>query len=115
MEKLLIDLLEESKKSKEKLILLKHVAVKCQQFELAANLREIEKELFPDTEEMKIAKERATNLLTVLKLVELTVPLKLCWVIDETIKKYNKKKGKFSLRDAALIISKRDEIFTESE
>jgi hypothetical protein len=48
-EKELMDLFEKAKKSKEGLKLLKQVALVCQKYELAANLRMLERELFPET------------------------------------------------------------------
>lgn len=114
MENLLMQLLEESKKSKAKLSALKNSAVKCQQFELAANLRGIENELFPETEEEKAAKQKAKDLKLVLQMVELNVSEPVCWLISETLKIYSKKKGKFSVKDAAVLIVKCKSIF-ESE
>ncbi len=48
-EKQLIDLFEEAKKNKEGLTLLKQTALVCQKYELAAILRMLEIELFPET------------------------------------------------------------------
>jgi hypothetical protein len=52
-------LIEKAKKDKRTLLALKTTAVKGQQFELAASLRELENEYFPDTEEEKREKENA--------------------------------------------------------
>jgi hypothetical protein len=48
-EKQLVDLFEEAKKNKDGLALLKQTALVCQKYELAANLRMLEIELFPET------------------------------------------------------------------
>ena len=48
-EKQLMDLFEEAKKNKEALALLKQTALVCQKYELAAILRMLEIELFPET------------------------------------------------------------------
>lgn len=48
-EKQLIDLFEEAKKNKKGLELLKQTALVCQKYELAAILRMLEIELFPET------------------------------------------------------------------
>jgi hypothetical protein len=48
-EKQLIDLFQEAKKNKEALALLKQTALVCKKYELAAILRMLEIELFPET------------------------------------------------------------------
>ena len=44
-------------------------------------------------------------------MVELNVPEDVCFLIDEAMKLYNKKKGKFDCEDAVNLIVKRKEIF----
>ena len=51
MQQLLTDLVEKAKSNKKGLIMLKNTAVRCQQFELASQLRELETSLFPETDE----------------------------------------------------------------
>ena len=109
---LLIQLFEESKKSKKELLSLKNAAVVCQQYELAANIRQIETTLFPETEETKAAKMLAKELQTLFKMVELDVKEEICWLVYQVVKGYSKKKGSFSLKDAAKLIAKRNDIFT---
>lgn len=48
-EKQLRDLFQEAKKNKEALALLKQTALVCKKYELAAILRMLEIELFPET------------------------------------------------------------------
>jgi hypothetical protein len=53
MEKKLMDLLEKAKKNKEGIQLLKQTALVCQEYELAAILRTLEREFFPETKSNK--------------------------------------------------------------
>ncbi len=112
MEKLLLQLVESAKKNRKAFKRLKEAVVGCQQFELAAELREIEKEIFPETDESKKAKYDAKNLHNAFAMVELGIEEGTCWLINETIKSYNEKGGDFSIRDASILMRKRDEIFT---
>lgn len=111
MEKLLSQMMVAAKKDKKQFLALKNLAVKCQQFELAANIRELEKELFPETEEEKQAKGKAKEINLVLRMVELNVSEDICWLIYETLKMHSKMKGKFSIRQSTALVVKRKEIF----
>ena len=111
MQELLKQLIENAKKDKKKVLALKEMAVKCQQFELAAEFRQIEKDFFPETEEVKSANELAKNINTVLRMVELNVSEDVCWLISETLKVHSKMKGKFSIKEASELIVKRKRLF----
>ena len=65
MEKLLLDFLESAKKDRKKLTALKQMAVKCQSFEIFANLRKIEKENFTELDEIEEAKKDFLNQLII--------------------------------------------------
>jgi hypothetical protein len=107
MEQLLNELLEKAKTDKKSLKMLKETAVRCQQFELASQLRELETTIFPETDEEKEAK----NINVALRMVDLNVSNDVCWLINETLKTYSKMKGKFSAKDAAQLMAKRKELF----
>ena len=111
MEKLLLQLLEAAKKDKKQLIVLKNLSVKLQQFELSINLREIEKELYPESKEDKFAKEQAQKLNLVFRMVGLNVSDDACWLISETLKDYTKRGSKFSINDATALSLKHNQIF----
>lgn len=113
MQKLLNDLVEKAKCNKKGLIMLKNTAVRCQQFELASQLRELETSLFPETDEEKAAKKLAKEINLLFRMVELNVSEDVCWIIHEAIKCHSKKKGKFSVEDAAKLVIKRKELFDE--
>jgi hypothetical protein len=111
MEQLLKALLEEAKKSRKSLIVLKNQAVICNQYELASEIREMEKELFPETEEEKAAKEHAKQLKNVFMMFGLNVPEAECWTISKALDVYKDKGKEISLKDAAIIKMKAEQIF----
>jgi hypothetical protein len=111
MEKLFEQLIEKAKQDKYDFLLLKNTVVKLQQFELAAQLREIERNLFPESDEEKKAKEIAKEIKTLLSMVDLNAPDATCFIISETLRLYDKKKGEFTLEDAVRIKVKCENIF----
>ena len=111
MENQLAELIEKAKGNKKGLIMFKNAAVRLQDYELASKLREIETTNFPETEEAKAAKKLAKDLHGAFAMVGLNISEELCYVVHEVVGGFKKKKGKFSLRDSAAIIGKRDEIF----
>ena len=113
MQQLLTDLVEKAKGNKKGLIMLKNTAVRCQQFELASQLRELETSLFPETDEEKEAKKLAKEINLVLRMVELNVSDDVCWLISQTLKTHSKMKGKFSIKEAAELVCKRKGLFDE--
>ena len=110
-EKQMSDLLKSAKKSKKGICALKKVAFDCGNLELVAELRELEKKLFPESPQTAEAKVRAKKLNLLFRMVEIDVPLSACWVIAETLSQYNKTKGNFDMKQASKIIAKRMEIF----
>lgn len=99
------------KKSKKAIRAIKTEAVSQNLLELAANIREIEIEAFPETEEQKAAKEYSNQLNLLFRMVDLDVPNKQCWIIGETLKAFQKKKSKFDLLDAVKLKEKAKELF----
>jgi len=86
---------------------LKLAAIAANQFNLAAQLRDIERESFPDTEDELYAKD--INL--VLRMVGINPDPRQCWLIGKTMQAYLKSKGKFSIAQATKIQSESDKIF----
>lgn len=111
MEKLLLQFIEVAKKDRKTFARLKNAVVTGQQFELAVALRDIEKEAFPESEETNEAKETARKINTLFRMVDLNVSEDVCWLIYESIKLHDKKRGKFSLEDAVSLKAKKDELF----
>jgi hypothetical protein len=105
-------LLESASKDVKTLNELKNLAVKLQQYKLGAECRRIEKELYPITDEEKIATERIKEIDLVLRMVEVGFNgKKVYYKIDKALELFKKKKGKFDLKDAAKIISDANRLF----
>jgi hypothetical protein len=116
IENFIPEFLEKIQKDHKAIRLFKLSAINCQSYELAAHIREIEKELFPESEEAKQAKQDGTDILNVLGMVKINVQdKKIAWLIKKTIKCHSKKKGKFSLKDAADLQTKAEKLFENSE
>ncbi len=113
MEQLLKNTLEKAKTNKKGLKALKHASVVLQDFEFAAKLREIETANFPESNEEKAAKKIGSEIRLALGMVELKVDESVCYKIYETLRLYNKMKGKFSIKEASKIIADTREIFNE--
>ncbi len=107
----MINLLESAKKNRKGLNRLKIAVVTLQQFEMAAKLREIENEAFPETEEVRDAKAHARSLRKALAIVGIEVSEAGAWLVEQTIKLYNEKQGRFSIDDATTLRCKQEEIF----
>lgn len=108
-----MQLLEDAKKNKKGLIMLKNTAVRCQNFELASQLRQIERDKFPETQKEKDAKRRAKDLNLLFRMVDLNISDKACLVIYDTLEMFKKKKGKFGIDDASKIKCSIDDMFLE--
>lgn len=105
------DLLEKASQSIETLNSLKNLACKIKYYELAAECRKLEKELFPETDEEVNAKKKAEELNLLFRMVDLNIENEVCYRIFSTLEIYRKKKGKFDLADAAKIQVKSKDLF----
>lgn len=106
------NLVSNASKNIETLNDLKNLAVKVGAFELGAECRRLEKELFPETEEETKARARVEELDLALRMVGVKFSdKKLYYIIEETLKVFSKKKGKFDLMDASKIQVKADGLF----
>jgi hypothetical protein len=108
---LIENMIENAKTDKSLLKKLKDITVAAQQFELAAEIRQMEKDCFPDTPEVAAAKERAKKINLLFRMVEINADDAVCYKLDETLKLYNKKKGKFNTDDAVEIMYRTKRIF----
>lgn len=93
------DIMKEAEKDRSLLRMLKLLAVKGKQFELASELRRLETEMFPASDQEKVAKEVAQCL----SMVGLTCNDETAWKTYMAVKEYIKKEGEFTIRDASLI------------
>lgn len=112
---LLNDLFEKLKKDKKGLLMLKTAAVRNQQYELAAQLREFEKEHFPLTEENVQSMNKAKNVRNVLSMVGFQISEGAAWLINETMEQYNKKGKDFSIDDSTKLRSERENLYGDGE
>lgn len=114
MEQLLTALLEAAKKDRKGLTYLKETAVRCQQFELASELRQLEAALYPETEYIKLEKDKADKLSNVLRVcLNQEIPVSLAWHIKEIVTAFNEKGMQLTIDEATEITFKRIEIFGE--
>ena len=98
-------------KDKEALKNVKNALVKAKCYELASEVRKLEKEKFPETDEQKEAKAEGEKLNLLFRMVELDVHPKSAYLIAKTLKKYNRRKGNFDLRDASKIVGDVNKLF----
>jgi len=105
-------LLESASKNIETLNELKNLAVKLGQYELGAELRKLEKELYPETDEEIKAKEKAKELNLIFRMVDLNIDNEVCFRIFQTLELFRKKKGKFDLKDASEIQVQSKKLFS---
>lgn len=114
MEQLLLALLEAAKKDRKGFIYLKETAVRCQQFELASELRQLETTLYPETEYVKLEKDKAQKLSSVLWIfLNQEIPVSLAWQIKEVVTAFNEKGMQLTIDESSEITFKRIEIFGE--
>lgn len=104
--------LEAASKDKKSLGILKNALVNLQQYEFAAEVRAIEKEKFAPTEEEIKANEIGAQLNTLFRMVDLNISEEVCWLIQETLGVYKKKKGKFDLHDAVILKERSNKLFS---
>jgi hypothetical protein len=111
MTELFNQLLEKAKTDKRTLLAFKNAAVRSKQFELAANLRELETTLFPESEEAKKAKAEAKKINLLFRMVGVDAPEHIGWLIAQALRLHSKKKGKFSVDDAERLKHQCKELF----
>jgi uncharacterized protein YydD (DUF2326 family) len=111
MEKLFEQLIQSAKTNRKGFLRLKNAVVTCQQFELASALREIELKAFPETDEIKEAKNKVQTLKLALKLVDISVKDEDCWLVYETFKLYDKIGVNFSLEEASKLLAMKQELY----
>ena len=105
-------LLEKVSKDVNYLIELKVLAVKVQDYDLAAECRRLENELFPITDHKIKINKHCIEIEAALNLVGVNInDKKVCYKIDKTLELFRKKGDGFNLKDASKIISDVDKIF----
>jgi len=115
MEDLLLKMIEDAKTNRTKLIQLKVLAVKLNQYELASKLKDLENELFPMSKKDTELKKHAKDVAGALAMCELNTSEEVAFVIYSAVKVSNKKRGSFSLKDAAQILAKKSQLYPTAE
>lgn len=106
------DLIEKAKTNKPGLIALKNALVKLEAFDDAATLREIENELFPETEESVKAKEEVRQLNVLFRMMGFSdMPIETCWLLAQSIRIFYKKGGNFTPVDGIRLQKRLKELF----
>lgn len=105
------ELIAKSCNTKKTLLIAKNLAVQLRDYEVASQLREIEKKKFPVSPEHTKRKKLALELNLVFRMVDLNIEESTCDKIAKTLEIFKKKKGKFSIKEASKIISENKEIF----
>ena len=103
MEKLFESYLKDAKGDVTKLRDLKNLFVKHQQFELASNIRELEKELYPISEQDEKDKNEALVFKSALGLFDLNVDEKMAFTLFNAAKILIEKGEMFDLKDTVKI------------
>ncbi len=106
-------MLENAKKDKKAFNTLKTLAVKLQMFEFASQLREMEIEVFPLTEEEKKAKKIGQQLTSVFSILKLNTNPATAWKIYQAIHHYDKCKGEFSIDNGCDIAIRAERLFED--
>lgn len=109
MENYIQDLINEAKKNRRLANDLKHSAVRAKLYEVAAMIRDLEKNSFPSDGRDIQGQEFSLAL----RMAEIDTTDPMAWKILSVAKVFLKKKGKFSLEDAAKISAESIEIFGE--
>lgn len=105
------ELLESCKKRKKALRLLKEACVVADEYGLAAEIREIENNLFSGTPEQKKAIELGEKVELLLRMLDLKVDVGTAWLIYKGIEQFNKKKDKFTLSDSVDLKLLKEKLF----
>lgn len=114
MEKLMNQLLESAKKNKRGFLELKAVAVRCQEYELASELRQFELDNFPKSKAQKNAESSAKKTDVLLRMIGLQLDApKNAWLLEEAFKLYFDKGEELDIKDIARLQIKRDKLFDQ--
>jgi len=85
---LLQQFLENCKQSKTTLAQLKNLAVKVQDYEFAANVRELETTLFPQTLVDEAERKKASDIAKIFGMFNLQVKPREAWLVNTILEKY---------------------------
>lgn len=97
----------------DKLLLLKFktILVDNNNYEMAAELRRIEKDLYPISEENAKLIDNTNTIKNLFRMADLNVPNRETFIILALINKHKKRKDNINLKDLAIIKAKSYELF----
>lgn len=98
-------------KDKKALDHLKNAAILSRNYELAAEIREIELINFPKTEDQKSANKEAEDIRMVFRMADLNVPLAESWLINQVVKAYIKHNCELTIKDTSELVAKMHQLF----
>ena len=107
----LLDIFSKAKTNKQVLLGLKNSAVHAQSYEFAKYIDDLILENFPIKKEDLEAKSISESTNLILRMVEINTCNNSAYRIFTAINLFAKKKGKFDIKDASLIISDANRIF----
>lgn len=108
---MITEMLARATKDKRAMRALKGLAVRVQMFELASNLREIEKTNFPETREEEAEKSIAKKLSGLFTMFDLTVPEETSWVFYQAMLLFREKGEQINLEDASKVRARAKQLF----
>jgi hypothetical protein len=109
--KLFENLLDVAKKDRKKLKQLYDLVIHCQQYEFAAEIRDLEKDLFPITPEEESAKINGARIRCAFNMAGYNVDTPTAWLFNEISVMVRKKKGSYTLKDSSILVEKMKELF----
>ena len=114
-EKAITKLVEIATKDRRTLRLLKNVAIKAQNFELASELRTLELEKYPEANTHNDNYKEASSFAGCLLMTECRVTAKIAYKVLAAARAFEKMKEGYDLDTASKIIHDTDFIFGEEE
>ncbi len=111
MNQLFEQLLETAKQDKVKFYKLKKCVVGLQQYELASKLRDLEKDMFPESEMSIKAQSRGIKLKFALKAAGINTDDGTAWLVSEIIKQFDEQNGSITTEEIRDLEFKKNDIF----
>lgn len=109
------ELLEKNQGNRSFLNGLKNLIVKSKQYELAADVRQIEIDNFPEADSKHPDKLLAHKVSKALGMVGLNADERVCFKFIKVIEGIKEKDGEFSIMDSAKILADYDKFYGEDE
>ena len=106
------ELIESVSKNRKSLRGFIKTLLENKQFELAAQLRELETELYPEAENDRTEIEFALLIKQTLLVAGLQMDPEYCWIVSKMSEVLKEKGGSMSLEDIFAVVNKQKELFS---